>query len=75
MIDAHCGERFVLPRICYNKRMRNKKSFKVLITATIVSGVMLVAIIIAGYMIIRQNQQNNVAETARNKLRGVMLSA
>lgn len=55
--------------------MRNKKSFKVLITATIVSGVMLVAIIIAGYMIIRQNQQNNVAETARNKLRGVMLSA
>lgn len=36
---------------------------------------MLVAIIIAGYMIIRQNQQNNVAETARNKLRGVMLSA
>lgn len=69
------GERFVLLRVCYNKRMRNKKSFKVLITATIVSGVMLVAIIIAGYMIIRQNQQNNVAETARNKLRGVMLSA
>lgn len=69
------GERFVLLRVCYNKRMRNKKSFKVLITATIVSGVMLAVVLAAGYMIIRQNQQNSVTETARSKLRGVMLSA
>lgn len=55
--------------------MRNKKSFKVLITATIISGVMLAVVLAAGYMIIRQNQQNSVTETARSKLRGVMLSA
>lgn len=36
---------------------------------------MLAVVLAAGYMIIRQNQQNSVTETARSKLRGVMLSA